>query len=94
MTEHTRPHLTQRESAVLGLLAGGLTAAAIARRLGISERTVHRHQNHLYRKLGVSDRLVAVLRAYALGLLELTPPTGLPPRADDQDAAMSTNGAQ
>jgi len=72
MTDIMRPHLTQRETAVLGLLAGGLTAASIARRLGISERTVHRHQHHLYRKLGVSDRLLAVLRAYALGILEMT----------------------
>lgn len=69
MTVPQQPRLTGREAAVLDLLARGLTAAAIGRRLGISTRTVHRHQGHLYRKLGVSDRLVAVLRAQALGLL-------------------------
>lgn len=64
------PRLTNREATVLGLLAEGLTAAAIGRRLGISERTVHRHQGHLYRKLQARDRLVAVLRAQHLGLLD------------------------
>jgi DNA-binding CsgD family transcriptional regulator len=67
-----RPRLTNREATVLNLLAQGLTAAAIGRRLGISVRTVHRHQGHLYRKLQASDRLVAVLRAQALGLLDPT----------------------
>jgi DNA-binding NarL/FixJ family response regulator len=35
------------------LLAGGWCAAATARRLGISERTVHKHLENLYRKLGL-----------------------------------------
>jgi len=61
--------LTQRELTVLALLAEGLTADAIARRLDISPRTVHRHLQHLYRKLGTTDRLATVLRAKALGLL-------------------------
>lgn len=61
--------LTQRELTVLGLLAEGLTADAIARRLDISPRTVHRHLQHLYRKLGTTDRLATVLRAKAVGLL-------------------------
>jgi DNA-binding CsgD family transcriptional regulator len=83
-TPHQRPRLTDREATVLDLLARGLTAAAIGRRLGISSRTVHRHQGHLYRKLQVSDRLVAVLRAQALGLLN--------PPADQRPTWM--NGAQ
>lgn len=61
--------LTPREQAVLGLLAEGGTAAAIARRLMISERTVHKHLEHVYAKLGVSDRLSAVVRAELLGVL-------------------------
>jgi DNA-binding NarL/FixJ family response regulator len=61
--------LTARELCVLGLLADGLTACAIARRLGISPRTVHAHLAHVYRKLGVSDRLGAVLVAQAAGLV-------------------------
>ena len=52
--------LTPREIAVLGLLAEGLTAAAIGRRLLISRGTVIKHLQNLYPKLGVSDRLSAV----------------------------------
>ena len=61
--------LTPRELAVLELLASGLTAAAIGHRLGIAERTVQTHLQHRYAKLGVSDRLDAVLRARRIGLL-------------------------
>ncbi|GAA5124556.1 response regulator transcription factor [Pseudonocardia adelaidensis] len=63
----TSLHLTPRELAVLGELADGLTAAAIGRKLLITERTVHKHLERL--KLGVGDRLAAVLRAQRLGLL-------------------------
>jgi len=61
--------LTPREIAVLSLLADGMTAEAIGRRLGISNRTVHKHTENLYRKLSATDRLKAVLRAQSLGLL-------------------------
>jgi DNA-binding CsgD family transcriptional regulator len=61
--------LTDRELAVLTLLGAGLTARAIARRLDTSPRTVHKHLEHLYRKLGVRDRLMAVQRARDAGLL-------------------------
>lgn len=65
--------LTPRELVVLGLLARGRTAGAIAARLGISARTVHKHQEHLYRKLGAVDRLSAVLRAQEAGVLASAP---------------------
>lgn len=61
--------LTPRELTVLGLLVEGLTAAAIGRRLMIGERTVQKHLEHAYAKLGVGDRLSAVLRARHLGLI-------------------------
>ncbi|PVZ12105.1 helix-turn-helix transcriptional regulator [Actinomycetospora cinnamomea] len=61
--------LTPRESAVLDLLAAGGTARAIARRLAVAERTVQKHLQHVYTKLGVADRLAAVQRAQLLGLL-------------------------
>ena len=61
--------LTPRELAVLARLAEGLTAASIGRRLMITERTVHKHLQHGYAKLGVADRLGAVLRAQRIGLL-------------------------
>ena len=57
------PALTPRERVVLELLATGSTAEGVAARLAISPRTVHKHQEHLYRKLGACDRLSAVLAA-------------------------------
>ncbi|NUR08670.1 MAG: helix-turn-helix transcriptional regulator [Nocardioidaceae bacterium] len=50
-------------AAVLRLPADGRTAESIGSRLGISPRTVHRHLQGLYRKLGVGDRVRAVLVA-------------------------------
>lgn len=61
--------LTPRERTVLDALAGGSTAAGLAAGLRISPRTVHKHQEHLYRKLGAVDRLSAVLAAQRSGLL-------------------------
>jgi DNA-binding CsgD family transcriptional regulator len=64
--------LTPRELSVLTLVADGLTAAAAARRLVVAERTVHKHLERVYAKLGVSDRVSAVLRAQRLGILSET----------------------
>jgi DNA-binding CsgD family transcriptional regulator len=61
--------LTGRELAVLRLLVRGLTAEAMARRLGCSPRTVSKHLERLYRKLGVGDRLMAVEQARQNGLV-------------------------
>ncbi len=61
--------LTSRETAVLLCLADGLTAGATAHRLGCSARTVTTHTARLYRKLGVHDRLTAVLEAQRRGIL-------------------------
>ncbi|MDD7964997.1 helix-turn-helix transcriptional regulator [Actinomycetospora lemnae] len=66
--------LTPRESVVLDMLATGATARAIARRLTVGERTVQKHLQRVYAKLGVADRLAAVQRAQLLGLL---PPPAL-----------------
>lgn len=62
-------NLTPRELSVLHLMYAGRTAAAIGARLGVSTRTVHKHQENLYRKLGARDRLGAVLAAQRSGLL-------------------------
>lgn len=61
--------LTPRERVVLDLIARGHTVEGMAARLSISPRTVHKHQEHLYRKLGAVDRLSAVLSAQRLGLV-------------------------
>jgi DNA-binding CsgD family transcriptional regulator len=62
-------HLTERESEVLRYVGAGLTADAVGRLLRISTRTVCKHLENAYRKLGCHDRLVAVQRAQALGLV-------------------------
>jgi DNA-binding CsgD family transcriptional regulator len=60
---------TPRETVTLDLLGQGFTAAAIGRRMTISERTVQKHLQRVYTKLGVTDRLAAVRRAESLGVL-------------------------
>lgn len=62
--------VTEREAEVLRLLSAGLIARSIAHRMSVSERTVHKHLEHLYHKLDVHDRLSAVIRAQQLGLLD------------------------
>jgi len=51
--------LTQRELAVLELIAQGLTNGAIAGQLSVSVHTVKFHLGSVYRKLGVSNRTEA-----------------------------------
>lgn len=61
--------LTARESEVLALLAEGLPNKGIARRLDISPKTVGNHVEHIYTKLGVSNRAAAAMEAMAHGLV-------------------------
>jgi DNA-binding NarL/FixJ family response regulator len=61
--------LTDREQSVLAAAAEGLTAREIARRLGMAERTVTTHLNHIYRKLGVSGRVAALSVAAQMGII-------------------------
>jgi DNA-binding NarL/FixJ family response regulator len=67
--------LTKRELEVLGLIGQGLRNRQIAERLLISEPTVRCHLSTIYGKLGVDDRLNLVIKAYQLGLLEITQTT-------------------
>jgi two-component system NarL family response regulator len=63
--------LTTREVEILKLLAVGHPNKQIARRLGISEKTVRNHVSHMYEKLQIYDRSQAVLYAVRKGLVEL-----------------------
>jgi DNA-binding NarL/FixJ family response regulator len=63
-----RPQLTPREADVLRLVRLGLANKQIARRLGISERTVKAHLTSAFQRIGVQDRTQAAVWAERHGL--------------------------
>jgi DNA-binding NarL/FixJ family response regulator len=68
--------LTGREQEILRLIANGLSNLEIGHQLYISETTVKTHVTHILQKLGLRDRVQAVVLAYQTGLFEQqsTPP--------------------
>lgn len=69
--DHALPglaELTTREQQVVGCLTTGATDREIARSLAISERTVHKHLQQIYRKLALSNRtsVIAALHRTAM----------------------------
>jgi DNA-binding NarL/FixJ family response regulator len=65
--------LTPREVEVLRLVAQGKTNGQIAQELVVSKLTVKVHVQHIIRKLAVSDRTQAAVRAIELGLFAPEP---------------------
>ena len=66
----SRPRLSEREHEVLGLIAEGLSAPEIGERIHLSTATVKTHLQHLYEKLGVSERAAAVAEGMRRGLVD------------------------
>lgn len=64
------PALTDREHEVLKFIAAGKSVPQIARELFLGTTTVKTHVQHVYDKLGVSDRAAAVAEAMRRGMIE------------------------
>jgi DNA-binding NarL/FixJ family response regulator len=62
--------LSDRELEVLNLVGHGLSNAEIAKRLIISEATAKTHVSNIFHKVGVRDRVSAVVLAYETGLVQ------------------------
>lgn len=69
-TRPARPRLSERETAVLHLVAEGCTNMEIGRHLHVAESTVKTHLLRIFGKLDVDDRTAAVTHALRLGLLD------------------------
>jgi pSer/pThr/pTyr-binding forkhead associated (FHA) protein len=65
-----KPVLSPRQQEVLLYLKDGLTNPEIARRLGVTERTVKAHCQEVFDRLGARNRTAAVAAAMRLGLLD------------------------
>ncbi|MFG3423783.1 response regulator [Micromonospora sp. NPDC049460] len=63
--------LTARETEVLRMMADGLSNREIAHQLFLGEATVKTHVNRIFAKLGVRDRVQAVVLAYQTGVAQL-----------------------
>ncbi len=61
--------LTERETEILRLMAGGFSNKEIANSLGVAEGTIKNHVSNILSKLGVRDRTRAVLKALELQLV-------------------------
>lgn len=73
--------ISERELEVLKLTVTGLSAKEVAKRLGLSEKTVRNHTANIYEKLGIHDRSQALFYAVRKGLVDPESLESASPRA-------------
>ena len=88
---NTLTNLTLRERQVFAEMAAGLTNKEIAQRLYLSETTVKTHVVRILAKLGLRDRIQAVIFAYENGITRSTTPPVTPPPPPSTDSKSSAS---
>ena len=78
MINEPQPQLSEREQAILRLVATGLSNQQIANQLGISVNTVKVHLRNVFGKIGAASRTEATLYAVRTGLVEVERAHALP----------------
>lgn len=61
--------LTKKETEVLALMTAGLSSKEIAESMGVAEATIKTHASAIFSKLGVRDRVRAVLKGLEIGCI-------------------------
>jgi DNA-binding CsgD family transcriptional regulator len=67
------PRLSPREVDTLAAAAKGLSSTGMAQSLGVTKWTVQTHLSHIFAKLGVDNKMQAVIKAIRLGYLYFDP---------------------
>ena len=72
-------NLAKREKEILAWVAIGKTDSEIGQILGISKHTVNMHLRRIYEKVGANNRILAVIKALTIGLMDVDVPIAYNP---------------